>query len=91
MYMSFCKNFWQKLMKNFRDEYVSLKRQGAQMRIHRKLRLKKLRVTISTRESMPSGPSPQNSQTNFIDLLHSVHNFKTRENFSEIHVTKRAT
>jgi hypothetical protein len=75
-------------MKNFRDEYVSLKRQRARMRIRRKSWLKQLRVAISTRESVPSGSSPQNSQTNFVDLLHSINNFKTRENLSEVHVIK---
>jgi hypothetical protein len=77
-------------MKSFRDEYVSLKRQGAQMRIRRKSWLKQLRVAISTSASVPSRSSPQNSQTNFVDLLHSIHNFKTHENFSEIHVIKTA-
>jgi hypothetical protein len=32
---------------------------------------------------MPSGSSPQNSQTNFVDLRHVICNFKTRENFSK--------
>jgi hypothetical protein len=68
-------------MKIFRDEYVPLKRQGARMRIRRKSWLKQLRVAISTRASVPSGSSPQNSQTNFVDLLHSICDFKTHENF----------
>jgi hypothetical protein len=68
-------------MKTFRDEYVPLKRQGARMRIRRKSWLKQLRVAISTRASVPSGSSPQNSQTNFVDLLHSICDFKTHENF----------
>jgi hypothetical protein len=70
-------------MKNFRDEYVLSKRQGARVKIRRKSWLKQLRVAVSTRASVPIGSSPQNSQTNFVDLHHSICNFKTRENFSE--------
>jgi hypothetical protein len=81
MYMSLFKIFWQRLTKIFRDEYVSSKRQGARMRIRKKSWLKQLRVAISTRASVPSGSSPQNSQTNFVDLVHNFCNFKTRENF----------
>jgi hypothetical protein len=87
MYMSLFKIFWQRLTKIFRDEYVSLKRQGARMRIRKKSWLKQLRVAISTRASVPSGSSPQNSQTNFVDLLHSICNFKTR---SKVHIIKTA-
>jgi hypothetical protein len=88
VYMSLFKNFWQRLTKIFRDEHVSVKRQGAQMRIRRKSWLKQLRVAISTRASVPSGSSPQNSQTNFFDLLHNIGDFKTRENFSKVHIIK---
>jgi hypothetical protein len=37
---------------------------------------------------MPSGSSPQNSQTNFVDLHLSICNFKTRENFSKAYIIK---
>jgi hypothetical protein len=77
-------------MKIVRDEYVSLKRQGARMRIRRKSWLKQLRVAISTRASVPSGSSTQNSQTNFVDMLHSICNLKTCENFSKVHIVKTA-
>jgi hypothetical protein len=70
-------------MRNFRDEHVPSKRQGARVKIRRKSWLKKLRVAVSIRASVPSGSSPQNSQTNFVDLHHNICNFKTRENFSE--------
>jgi hypothetical protein len=66
-------------MKIFRDEYVPLKRQGARVKIHSKSWLKQLRVAVSTKESMPSGSSPQNSQKNFDDLHLSICNFKTRK------------
>jgi hypothetical protein len=51
------------------------------MTIHRKSWLKQLRVAISTRASVPSGSSPQNSQANFVDLHHINCDFKTREKF----------
>jgi hypothetical protein len=75
-------------MKIFRDEYVPLKGQGARMKIRRKSWLKQLRVAVSTKASMPSGSSPQNSRTNFVDLLHSICNFKTRENFSKAYINQ---
>jgi hypothetical protein len=75
-------------MKFFCDEYVPLKRKGARMRIRRKSWLKQLRVAVSTRASVPSESSPQNLQTNFVDWLHSICNFKTRENFSKVHIIK---
>jgi hypothetical protein len=37
---------------------------------------------------MPSGSSPQNSQTNFVDLRHIICNFKARENFSKVYMIK---
>jgi hypothetical protein len=75
-------------MKNFHDEYVPLKRQGARVKIRRKSWLKQLRFAVSTRASMPSGSSPQNLQTSFVDLHHSICNFKTRENFSKVYIIK---
>jgi hypothetical protein len=62
-------------MKIFRDEYVLLKGQGARVKIRRKLWLKQLRVAVSTKASMPSGSSPQNSQTNYVDLRRDIWNF----------------
>jgi hypothetical protein len=70
-------------MKNVCDEYVPSKRQGARVKIRRKSWLKQLRVAVSTMASVPSGSSPQNSQTNFVNLHHSICNFTTRKNFSE--------
>jgi hypothetical protein len=75
-------------MKFFRDEYVPLKRQGARMRIRRKSWLKQLRVAISTGASVPSGSSPQNSRTNFVDLHHITCNFKARKNLSKVYIIK---
>jgi hypothetical protein len=37
---------------------------------------------------MPSGSSPQNSQTNFVDLHLSICNFKTHENFSKVYIIR---
>jgi hypothetical protein len=62
-------------MKIFHDEYVMLKGQGARVKICRKLWLKQLRVAVSTKASMPSGSSSQNSQTNFVDLRRDIWNF----------------
>jgi hypothetical protein len=59
-------------MKNFRDENVLIKGQGARVKIRRKSWLKQLRVAVSTKASMPSGSSPQNSKTNFVDLRHNI-------------------
>jgi hypothetical protein len=70
-------------MKFFRDEYVPLKRQGVRVKIRRKSWLKQLRVAISTRASVPSKSSPQNSQANFVNLHHVVCDVKTRKNFSK--------
>jgi hypothetical protein len=88
MYMSLFKNFWHRFMKFFRDENVPMKRQGARVKIRRKSWLKQLRVAISTRASVPSGSSPQNSQTKFVDLHHITCDFKTRENFSKVQMIK---
>jgi hypothetical protein len=59
-------------MKIFRDEYVLLKGQVARVRIRRKSWFKQLRVAVSTKASMPSGSSPQNSRTNFVDLRRDI-------------------
>jgi hypothetical protein len=59
-------------MKVFRDKNVLIKGQGARVEIRRTSQLKQLRVSVSTKESMPSGSSPQNSRTNFVDLRHNV-------------------
>jgi hypothetical protein len=75
--MSLFKNFLAEIHEVFHDEYVLLKRQGARVKIRRKSWLKQLRVAISTRASVPSRSSPQNSQTNFVDLHHITCNFKT--------------
>jgi cAMP phosphodiesterase len=75
-------------MKFCRDEYVPLKRQGARVKIRTKLWLNQLRVAISTRASVPSGSSPQNLQTNFVDLHHITCNFKTRESYSKVQMIK---
>jgi hypothetical protein len=83
VYVNCFRIFWQRFMKFFRDEYVLLKRHGARVKIRRKSRLEQLRVAISTRTSVRSGSSPQNSQANFVDLHHVVCNLKTRENFSK--------
>jgi hypothetical protein len=62
-------------MKNFHDEYVLLKGKGARVKICRKSWLKQLRVAVSTKASMPSGSSPQNPRTNFVDLRHDIWSF----------------
>jgi hypothetical protein len=59
-------------MKVFRDKNVLIKGQGAHVEIRRKSWLKQLRVAVSTKASMPSGSSPQNSRTSFVDLRHNV-------------------
>jgi hypothetical protein len=59
-------------MKVFRDKNILIKGQGARVEIRRKTWLKQLRVAISTKASMPSGSSPQNSRRNFVDLRHNV-------------------
>jgi hypothetical protein len=59
-------------MKNFRDKNVLIKGQGARVKIRRKSWLKQLRVAVSTKASMPSGSSPQNFRTNFVDLRHNI-------------------
>jgi hypothetical protein len=43
------------------DDYFPLKKQGARVKIHKQSWLKQLRVAISTRASVPSELSPQNS------------------------------
>jgi hypothetical protein len=53
-------------------KFVLAKGQGARVEIRRKSWLKKLRVAISTRASMPRGSSPQNSRTNFVDLPNNI-------------------
>jgi hypothetical protein len=78
-------------MKNFRDKYALLKkRQGARAKTRRKSWLKQLRVAVSTKASMPSWSSPQNSRTNFVDLSHNVREFFkiTCENFSKACIIK---
>jgi hypothetical protein len=81
--MSLFKNFSAEIHEIFL-RYVPLKMQGAQVKICRKSWLKQLRVAISTRASVPSGSSPQNSQTNFVDLHHITCDFKSREKFSKV-------
>jgi hypothetical protein len=76
------------ILEFFFEEYVPLNRQGAQVKIRRKSWLKQLRVAISTRASVPSGSSPQNSQTNFVDLHHITCDFKARKNFSKVQMIK---
>jgi hypothetical protein len=75
-------------MKIFRDEYVLSKGQGARVKIRRKSWLKQLRVAVCTKASMPSGSSPQNSRTNFVELRHNTRNFETCENFSKACIIK---
>jgi hypothetical protein len=55
--------------KFFYKKIVLAKGQGDRVEIRRKSRLKQLRVAISTRASMPSESSPQNSRTNFVDFV----------------------
>jgi hypothetical protein len=64
------------LLKVFRDKIVLIKGQGAHAEIRRKSQLKQLRVAISTKASMPSGSSPQNSRTNFVDLRNNGSSFQ---------------
>jgi hypothetical protein len=45
------------------------------VKTRRKSWLKQLRVAASTKASMPSGSSPQNSRTNFVDSHHNVREF----------------
>jgi hypothetical protein len=59
-------------MKIFGDENVLIKEHGARVKIRRKSWLKQLRVAVSIKASMPSGSSPQNSRTNFVDLRHNI-------------------
>jgi hypothetical protein len=59
-------------MKVFREKNILIKGQGARVEIRRKSWLKQLRVAVSTKASMPSGSSPQNSRNNFVDLRHNV-------------------
>jgi hypothetical protein len=59
-------------MKVFRDKDVLIKGQGARVEIRRKTWLKQLRVAVSTKASMPSGSSPQNSRANFVNLRHNI-------------------
>jgi hypothetical protein len=75
-------------MKVFREECAPLKGQGARVKIRRKSWLKQLKVVVSTKASMPSGSSPQNSRTNFVDLRRSFYNFKTYETFSKACIIK---
>jgi hypothetical protein len=88
VYVACLRISWRRFMKIFRDEYVPLKGQGARVKICKKSWLKQLRVAVSTKASMPSGSSPQNSRTNFVDLHHSICNFKTRKNFSKAYIIK---
>jgi hypothetical protein len=74
-------------MKFVRNEYVLLKGQGARVKICRKSWLKQLRVAVSTKASMPSGSSPQNSRTNFVDLRRDICNISC-ENFSKTCIIK---
>jgi hypothetical protein len=67
---------WHELMKMFHDKYVLIKGQGARVKICIKLWLKQLRVAVSTMASMPSGSSPQNLRTNFVDLRHNIWSFQ---------------
>jgi hypothetical protein len=71
-------------MKVFREECAPLKGQGARVKIRRKSWLKQLKVAVSTKASMPSGSSPQNSRTNFVDLHRSFYNFGNLWNFLKI-------
>jgi hypothetical protein len=59
-------------MKVFHDKNILIKGQGAQVEIRRKTWLKQMRVAVSTKASMPSGSSPQNWRTNFVDLRHNI-------------------
>jgi hypothetical protein len=54
--------------KFFYEKIVLAKGQGARVEIRRKSRLKQLRVAISTRASMPSRSSSQNSRTDFVNI-----------------------
>jgi hypothetical protein len=58
------------------------------VKVHRRSWLKQLRIAVSTVAIMPSGLSPQNSQTNFVDLHLSIRNFKTHDNFSEVYIIR---
>jgi hypothetical protein len=57
---------------NFSRKNVLIKGQGARVKIRRKSWLKQLRVAVSTKVSMPSRSSPQNSKSNFVDLRHNT-------------------
>jgi hypothetical protein len=70
------------LLKVFRDKIILIKGQGARVEIRRKSRLKQLRVAVSTRASMPSKSSPQNSRKNFVDLHHSISSYHKLAKFS---------
>jgi hypothetical protein len=59
-------------MKVFRNKNVLIKGLGARVEVRRKSWLKQLRVAVSTKASMPSGSSPQDSRANFVDLRHNV-------------------
>jgi cobalamin biosynthesis protein CbiG len=62
--------------KVFHEKNVLARGQGARVEIRRKSWLKQLRVAISTSESVPTGSSPQNSRTNFVDLPKNTRSFK---------------
>jgi hypothetical protein len=75
-------------MKVFREECAPLKGQGARMKIHRKSWLKQLKVAVSTKASMPSGSSPQNSRTNLSTCVVAFVILKTYEIFSKACIIK---
>jgi hypothetical protein len=62
--------------KVFHEKFILAKGQGARAEICRKSWLKQLRVAISTRASVPTGSSPQNLRTNFVDLPNNTRSFK---------------
>jgi hypothetical protein len=70
-------------MKIFRDRNVLIKGQGARVKIRRKSWLKQLRVAVSTKASMPSGSSPQNSRINFVNLRHNIWSFQKLAKISQ--------
>jgi hypothetical protein len=66
------KNFLTRIDENVSRQICSDKRARARVKIRRKSWLKQLRVAVSTKASMLSGSSPQNSRTNFVDLRHNI-------------------
>jgi hypothetical protein len=58
---------------NFSRQKCSDKRaRGSRKNSKKKSWLKQLRVAVSTKASMPSVSSPQNSKTNFVDLRRNI-------------------